>query len=97
MTTTITILIAVFSFLITTMVGLITYIFHQSQASNKEATAELRAAVLTNGKHLDSIIHTVWLITWRINGVEDYLGDTTDFRPPRIIGESEVFKNGDQT
>lgn len=53
--------------------------------------AELRDMLRTNGRHLDSLIHGVWNHNWRINGIEDFLADTTDFRPPRIIGESEIF------
>lgn len=79
------------TFVLTTMVGLLVYIFNDLKKQIEAAIKELRDQMVTVGKHQDSIIHSLWELTWRINGVEDFI-TTKDphFRPPRVIGESEI-------
>jgi hypothetical protein len=37
-----------------------------------------------NGKHLDSLATTAWQLLWRIDGIESFLDETTDYRPVKI-------------
>lgn len=63
-----------FLFLLTVLTSLIGLIFK-----------DLRDQVKINGRHLDSVMQVLWQLIWRVNGIEDFLEETTDFHPPRIM------------
>jgi hypothetical protein len=54
---------------------------------------ELRKAVRTNGKHLDSVIVTIWGLVWRVNSIEDWLKDEMGYRPPRTMERDTIDGN----
>ena len=83
------------TFTFTLLVGLLTYIFKDFKQQILRDMQEIRESTKTNGRHLDSVIHSTWLLTWRINSIEDHLADNDDFKPPRIIGEAELRPKDD--
>jgi hypothetical protein len=72
-------------FLLTCLVSLVAVIFN-----------DLRRHVREQGRHIESVIAMQWAVTWRLNGVEDYLRSQHGYTPPRQMGIGEHFESGDE-
>lgn len=71
------ILVTVLMFVVSTLLALIAWVFLDFR---KTITHQMK----TNGRHLDSIISTLWTLMLRMDSVETFLDETTEYRPIRM-------------
>jgi hypothetical protein len=50
---------------------------------------DMRHQLRDHARHIEGMLASLWPLTMRVNGVEDFLADRDDYRPPRIIGDHE--------
>jgi hypothetical protein len=82
------ILVTVLMFVVSTLLALIAWVFLDFR---RTVTRQIK----TNGRHLDSIISTLWTLMLRLDSVETFLDDTTEYRPVKVpIPPSHDDKNG---
>lgn len=84
-------IVPVLLFLLTIITGMAAYSFKTWRDEMKEQMQALVQEQGEQGRHMTAMIHSIWNLTWRMNGVEDFLQQKMDFHPPRIIGEGEAF------
>lgn len=77
MTTAADFLVAALMFVMTCLVGVIAWVFLDFRAT-------ITRQIQTNGRHLDSLITSLWQLVMRVDHVETYLDDETDFRPIKV-------------
>lgn len=71
------ILASVLLFVVASLLTLIAWIFLDFR---KQVTRQ----ITINGRHLDSIITQLWVMTYRVDNVETFLEDRVGYKPPRI-------------
>ena len=79
-TDVVSVLAAAFLFLITMLTGLIAWIF-------LDFRRQVMEQVRVNGRHLDSLMSSVWGLRWEVDDVERFLSDELHYKPivPPVI------------
>ena len=75
---------AILLFLLTTIVGIIGYMFR-----------DLRDSVRDNSRHVAGLIANDSELLWRVTGAEDFMQERLDYRPPRLIRQQWNHGIGD--
>jgi hypothetical protein len=50
---------------------------------------DMRAQIRTNTRHLEGMLSSLWILTMRVNSMEDHLTEQDGYRPPRVMGDHE--------
>lgn len=51
---------------------------------------DIRETLRDHSRHLNSLMAVQWQQIWRTNGIEDFLAERCDYRPPRMVGKAET-------
>jgi len=74
---TVNVLVTVLMFVVASLLSVIVWVFLDFR---KTVTKEIKL----NGRHLDSIMTQMWVVLWRVDSVETFLDDTTEYRPVKV-------------
>lgn len=50
---------------------------------------DIRKQVRDNTRHVESLVHSWWMLLVRVNAAEDHLVERDGYRPPKLIGDHE--------
>lgn len=50
---------------------------------------DIRKQVRQNTRHVESLLHSWWMLLVRMNAAEDHLAERDGYRPPKLIGDHE--------
>lgn len=78
------ILASVLLFVVASLLGLIAWIF-------LDFRRQVTKQIAINGRHLDSIITQIWVMTYRVDNVETFLEDRIGYKPARVP-QPEVYR-----